>query len=98
LPFRFVGGNTQFSERKDAKGASTVAPAFGGKVEYQLKNDARVSAQQNVDNSGKQEQRVMLERASSFENYNPKKRRWGGPSIEPTPQRVISPTATPTLK
>ena len=92
----FVGGNTQVNEHKDAKGASTMAPAFGGKVEYQLKNDARLSAQQNVDNAGGSEQRVMLERASSFDNYNPRKRRWGSPDIEPTPQRAATPTVTMT--
>ena len=90
----FVGVNGLLNERHDSKGSS-VDPAVGGKVEYQLKNDARLSAQHNVNTDGQTEQRVMLERASSFENYNPRKRRWGQADVEPTPQRPI-PTPTPT--
>jgi hypothetical protein len=86
----YVGMSGLLNETRNSKGSS-VDPALGGKVEYQLKNDARLSAQHSVDTDGQTEQRVMLERASSFENYNARKRRWGQPTPVPTPQRTPSP-------
>jgi hypothetical protein len=94
----FVGGNMMVNEKRDAKGTSVDLPV-GAKMEYQLKNDAVISAQHNVGISGQSDQRVMLERSSSFSNYNPKQRRWGGPTlVQPTPQYSPVLTETPVPK
>jgi hypothetical protein len=94
----FVGGNMQVNEKRDAKGSSMDLP-IGAKMEYQLKNKALVTAQHNVAIDGQTDQRVMLERSSSFSNYNPKQRRWGqAPAVEPTPQASPVKTETPVAK
>jgi hypothetical protein len=84
----YVGGSVLVNEKPGAlpNAPSEVNPAVGGKVEYELKRNTRLSAQQNVDTNGQAEQRVMLERTGAFENYNPRKRRWDRtPTPGPTP-------------
>lgn len=97
---RYIGQNVAVgvvgavNERQDPQGGTQVDPALGGKLELQLEKDTRVSAQHNVDREGQTEQRVMIERSTRFENYNPRKRRWdvqAGAVPTPTP----SPAARP---
>jgi hypothetical protein len=101
----FVGVTGQINERDATEqDRGGVDPSLGGKVEYQLKDNTRVSAQHSVDTAGQAEQRVMLERSASFENYNPRRRRWDqAPTPSPEairarqtpPQPRLSPTPTP---
>jgi hypothetical protein len=97
----YVGVSGQLNEKPSTEqaGANEINPSVGGKLEYELKRNTRLSAQQNVDNSGQAEQRVMVEKTGAFENYNPRKRRWDrtptpGPSPTPRPTLSVSPTPT----
>lgn len=83
----YLGLTGQLQERETgAGGARSVDPALGGRVEYQLQDSTRVSAQHSVDREGQTEQRVMLERSARFENYNPRRRRWDQVTPTPTPR------------
>lgn len=86
----YVGVTGQINERDvpGGSGKTEVDPAVGGKVEYKLKDNSLLSAQHSVATDGQTEQRVMLERSSRFDNYNPRRRRWdlmAKPSLSPSP-------------
>jgi hypothetical protein len=98
----FLGVNGQVDQRPSANNSSIQTGAVGGKLEYQLQNHARVSLESNVDATGVQDQRVMLQKSSSFENYNPGRRRWDqdatpvpSPAAAPNPSPSPSPTVQP---
>jgi hypothetical protein len=77
---------------------SDLYPAVGGKLEYRLQNNARLSGEYSQDTNGVDETRVMLQRSSRFENYNPQRRRWdldAGAQAGPAPRPSPTPTPTP---
>ena len=103
----FVGVNGQVDQRPTANNSSVQTGAVGGKVEYQLQNNARVSVESNVDATGVQDQRFMVQRSSSLDNYNPQQRRWdldaaantdqaAVPAPSPSPSPSPTPQASPT--
>jgi len=107
----YVGVNGALDQRPTSNNSSIQTGAVGGKFEYQLPNNARLSLESNVDATGVQDQRFMLQRSSRLDNYNPQKRRWDldhpdldGPakpqpkpsaSPSPGPQPAPSPTPSP---
>ncbi|HTB22849.1 MAG TPA: translocation/assembly module TamB domain-containing protein [bacterium] len=97
----FVGVDTQIIQT-DVLGKSSVGPEVGGVVEYQLPGSSKLSVQHSVDTSGQTDDRVMLEGSTSFDNYDPNRRRWDGmatpqasPAPSPSGSGLPAPSPTP---
>jgi len=93
----FVGVNTEVVQK---------GPEVGGVIEYQLPNKSRISVQRDFDDTGQNDDRVMLESSARFSNYDPHRRRWDlaekltpdptPPAQRGSPTPGASPTPTPT--
>ena len=102
-PKVYVGVDAQAVE----PAAGGVDPELGFKGEYQLGNGSRVSLQRNVDAAtGQPEWRGVVQGNVSFDNYNPRRRRWDAPdtatptptpSVQGTPPAAAPSTAPPSL-
>ncbi|HTA16261.1 MAG TPA: hypothetical protein VK786_00770, partial [bacterium] len=103
----FVGVNTQVMEHTDVVNgiaSESYEPAVGGVVEYQLPGSSKISVQDSVDTDGQTDYRAMLEGSTSFDNYNPSRRRWDGvatmtptpvPGTPPVPSSALTPDFGP---